>query len=116
MAVPYQQPIINTGMTALVSGGTSFSGSIDLGDFTILGIVIPTGFPGTSIKFDASFDGVNWYRVVNPTDGSDLSYTVAVGKFLPVDSSLFVGVPYVRFILGSIAVGPLTVPLSCRRV
>ena len=63
----------------------------------LCGIFCPTGFQGTTITFETTFDGTN-YVVVNSTAGTPLSITVVANEYTAVDPTPFQGLANFRLV------------------
>lgn len=55
-----------------------------------------TAWTSASLAFDVTFDETNWYPLCDPTDGNELSLTVAAQKYYFLDPVKFAGAISVR--------------------
>lgn len=81
--------------TATIANGASLSGAIDLGSTRLAGIQMPAAWTAAALTFQASFDGVT-YADVYSTGGTELSYTVAASRFIPLSITDWGGVRYLK--------------------
>lgn len=84
----------------IAASGTT-TPAINLGGFSLCGILLPAAFTGTALTFEASVDGTNFFPVKSTTSGSALSYTVAQGTFAAINPQDFQGVQYLKIVSGS---------------
>jgi hypothetical protein len=73
-------------VTIDVSENATQSSSVNTDGMLLTGIIFPATMTGTSVTFDFSVDGTNFYDV-KETDGTDVSYTVSAGDVVRVDPS-----------------------------
>ncbi len=92
---------MNPDVDATIANGATVSSTINLGGFTPVGILLPAAFTGTSISFQASVDGTNFFPVRAGTGGALLSYTVAQGTYAALNPNDFHGIHYLRVVSGS---------------
>jgi hypothetical protein len=73
---------------------------------TLVGLFIPAGMVGTSLKFKASKDESATAVPIKKEDGTDYSITIgSAAAYHKVDPSLFEGVPYLTVISGASETG-----------
>jgi hypothetical protein len=85
---------------AIASGGTA-SAEVDLGGTEIVGLVMPSSFTGTAMTFQAATATGGTFQNVADGAGSDISKTVAQGKYIAIDPTLFRGIRFVKVVSGS---------------
>lgn len=85
--------------TATILINTTTSNSINLGGCSLVGLIMPSAFTGTSLTFKASNDGTNFYDMYN-TSGTQLTVTVATAaaRWIALTPSDFAGVKYLQII------------------
>jgi hypothetical protein len=96
----YQGNLVYNRQVAIASGQTA-SAVIDAKGFSLVGVLLPAAFTGTSLTFQASVDGTNFFAVNSTTSGSSLSYTVAQGNYYAIDPTPFYGIRYLKIVSGS---------------
>lgn len=88
-------------ITATIASGQTTSAEVDLGGTNIVGLQMPASFTSTSLKFLVSTASGGTYQNLADGAGSDVSKTVAGGKYIGIDPTLFRGVRYVKLVSGS---------------
>lgn len=86
--------------TATIAVSASLSGIVDLNGQILTAIVIPAATEGTSMTFQQSADGTNFYDVYKD-DGTEYSITVAASRYIVVDQSKFAGVRWLKVRTGT---------------
>ena len=77
---------------ATISSGQSLSPEIDIGAYTLVGIVVPTGWTPANLTFQMTPDGgVTWVEHYNSA-GLNTIYVGAAGQYLAIDPTLWRGV------------------------
>jgi hypothetical protein len=73
-----------------ISNDADLSNAVPIAGFAFGMLYIPSNFDGTQIKFHTSdeIDGT-FTEVIDPTTGSDITYTVAASKSCPVAPEVF---------------------------
>lgn len=85
--------------TSFVWTSGADSAAVDLKGKTLMGLIIPAGFSGTSIKFKVSNTLAGTYATLTKgSDGSDISITVAAGKPVAFDNGLAAVLSCWRFV------------------
>jgi hypothetical protein len=89
-------------VTIDVSENATQSSSVNTDGMLLTGIVFPATMTGTTVTFDFSVDGTNFYDV-KETDGTDVSYTVSAGDVVRVDPSgwAFASSGFLKVVSGS---------------
>lgn len=108
--------LLNYGTSAVIAAAGTTSAAVNLGGMTLVGLLMPSTFVGTTVKFQAAEALAGTYRLVTDGAGSDYSLTVAVNKFVPVDPTKMAGVRYLKLVSGSTETGGATVVLALRRI
>jgi hypothetical protein len=90
-----------TGLTATIPGTTATTGIINMKGFSLVGVLLPATFTGTTLTFLASVDGIHFVVLKNTTSGTSLSYTVAQNTFAAINPVDFYGVQYLEIVSGS---------------
>lgn len=81
-------PIGLTSTDAVISSGGSLSPAVALGARVIHGILMPTGWDAAALTFQASVDGTTFFDIYSSA-GTELSYTVAASRYIPIDPTLW---------------------------
>jgi hypothetical protein len=91
--------------TATIASGAAVSGVVDLAGCLLSGFIMPAAWTAAVLTLDVSVDGTNLFPVFQTTSTTEteLSYAVTINRAYPVDSSLFIGVRYVRLRSGLVA-------------
>jgi len=87
-------------LKAVIASGGTKSGSVDLQGRTLVGFYMPATFTGTAMTFEASRDGTT-FNVMADGAGADISKTVAVDKYIPLNPQDFAGVSHIKLVSGS---------------
>lgn len=89
--------------TATIANGQSLSGSVYLGDQSLVGIQMPAAFTGTALTFQAAQgDGSSFSNVHNAT-GTEIQVTVAANRYVIIDPALLAGALYLKIRSGTSA-------------
>lgn len=101
--------------TAIVLASSEKTAAINLKGLTLVGIMLPATFTGTSITFEAS-DAVDGTFVVVKagTGGSSLSYTVAQNTWVALDPKDFYGLNFIKIVSGGNETADRTIVLSLK--
>lgn len=85
-------------------------------DESIVGILVPAGFIGTTLTFTNSIDGgANYYPVLYPT-GAAYTISAAASKFLLMDAADTKSLGLIKGIAASQTSGPITLYLIASKV
>ncbi len=109
-------PVVQNDLAAAIASGQSVSATIDLAGTELCGLYIPSAFTGTSLKIQASPDGVAAFQTVQSA-GADYSLTVAPSKYVPVENlAVLAGVRFVQLVSGSAEAAARSISLATRPV
>lgn len=100
--------------SATISSGQTTSAAKQIFGTTLCGIIIPSSFTGTSLKFQASADGTNFFNMYK--DGADFSVSVAASKFIILQPADFAGVNYLKLISSATEAANRTLTLALRTI
>ena len=92
---------------AVISASGSLSPEVDLGQQTLVGIVMPATWTAASLTFQVSVDGGTTWVEHYSSAGTETTYTVSTGQFIAVDPTLWKGVYSVKVRSGTSA-SPVT--------
>lgn len=95
------QNVFNPSYSATIASSGTVSTVINTGGMTVVGVMLPATFTGTTLTFKASTDGINFFTVKSTTSGTSLSYTVAQGTYAALDPKDFYGIQYLEIVSGS---------------
>lgn len=87
----------------ILSGSTTTTNGIDLGECRLTGITLPATFDGTALTFTQADSYAGTYYTVNNGAG-DLSLTVAASKYIGFNqdnSEIFKGIRYLKPVCGT---------------
>jgi hypothetical protein len=88
-----------TGTVTIASGGTVSQTFTVQGGGTVLAVLTPTAFTGTSLKFQASTDGNNFFALYN--GATEYSVTVADSRYIALNTEVMAGVRHLKVVSGS---------------
>lgn len=96
----YQGILIS--IPATIANGVQESAALDMGGFTLCGILLPAAFTGTALTFEVS-DSLSgtFVALKSTTSGTALSYTVAQGTYAAIDPKDFQGVNFLKLKSGT---------------
>ena len=66
---------------------------------TVLAVLTPTALTGTSLKFQASTDGNNFFALYN--GATEYSVTVADSRYIALNTEVMAGVRFLKVVSGS---------------
>ena len=92
---------VQTNATITVASSATTSAEVDLGGTEIVGLQMPAAFTGTTLKFLVSTATGGTYQTLTDGAGADVSKTVAQGKYVGIDPTLFRGIRFVKLVSGS---------------
>lgn len=87
-------------MSVTIAGGSSLSGAVDLNGLSLVAILMPTAWDGTSITFQASVNGTDWFNL-HDAAGNAITVTVAASRYIQLDWQRFLGIRYLRIRSGT---------------
>jgi hypothetical protein len=86
--------------TVTIANGASLSGAMDLGERTLVGIVMPSAWTAASLTFQVSVDGTTYGNLYS-AGGTEESATVGVSQVIRLASDSFLGARYVKIRSGT---------------
>jgi hypothetical protein len=107
--------MIGTTKNITIASGQTKSAAIDLGDNTLVGLIIPAAFTGIAVTFEASDDIAGTYYAVKGSDGTSISYTVAAGTYVMIQPAVLAGVRNIKVVSGSSEGADRVIKGICRR-
>ena len=90
-------PKITQNLSTVIAASASVSSIVDLGGASLVGIIFPATMTGSSITFNASNDGVNFYEMYS-TVGGALSVIFTASAWVGIVPSDFAGVKYLQLV------------------
>jgi hypothetical protein len=106
--------MIQTTKQIVISAAGTKSAAIDLGDNTLVGLIIPATFTGVALTFEASDDINGTYYAVKGSDGTSISYTIAQGTYVVIQPAVLSGVRFLKCVSGSTEGTARTIIGICR--
>lgn len=85
-----------------ISNGQSFSNVVDIGNKTVIGIVMPGSWTAANLTMQVSTDGTT-YNDVYDSAGTEKTYTAAVSRYIIIDPADFIGAKYIKVRSGTAA-------------
>lgn len=106
---------MNPAIDAVIASSGTKTAAINLGGFSLCGIIFPTTFTGTAVTFEVSdaIDGT-FVPLKSGTGGSSLSYTVVQATFAAIDPKDFQGVQFLKVVSGSAEGAARTLKLAVK--
>jgi len=87
-------------VSATISSGGNLSGAIDLNGLSLVAIIMPSAFDGTTLTFQASHNGTNWFEL-HDAAGNAITVTVGANRYIQLDWQRFLGIRYIRIRSGT---------------
>lgn len=106
--------VINHTDVLIEDGNTEATTLVDTFAGRVAGIVVPTGFEGTAITFEASDDEAGTFLPCHDDTGTEISVTVAAGRHVLVDPNLLAGARWVKLVAGTAQTGDITLRVAMR--
>jgi hypothetical protein len=104
------------GTLAAIANGATQSSAVDLTNFVLCGMFIPSAFTGTTITFQCSDAAGGTYVNIADGAGNVLTKTVAVSQYIYLDPNIFAGVRFLKITSGSAEGGARSVELVVRAI
>lgn len=98
----------------VIDNGQTKSGGADLQGLIPVGVFLPASFTGTTLTFEASYNGTDYFPVHSA--GSVLSKTVAQGTFCRFDPNDLVGIRFLKLVSGSTEAATRTLYVALREM
>lgn len=106
--------------TATVANGATDSDWIHIGTDVdcngLVAIVTPAALTSTSLTIKASIDGGTTTLAHYDLTGSSYSIPCGASRWIALDPALFVGIPFIRIVMGSAEAAARTLTLIVREV
>lgn len=97
--------------SATIAASATVSGQFYVGHGRLVSVEVPSGFTGTSISFEGSYDG-STFDPIYDYEGNLVSMTVAAGDLTPIGNTpYFEGALWMKIVAASTQSSPVT--LSC---
>jgi hypothetical protein len=97
-----------------IANGATTSGEVDLGQTSVVALLMPADFTGTAITFLSAEAAGGTFRTVTNADGTDYSVVVAGGVHVALDPSALCGVRFLKLVSDAAEGGARTVILATR--
>lgn len=104
------QPVVKGQQAVIdctIASGASLSAAVNLGEYRLTGIEIPATFGPTTLTFQASVNGTDWFNLYDAS-GTEKSVTVAVSRRVILSPADFYGIQYLK-VRGGTSGSPTTV-------
>ena len=79
-------------ITTTISSGQSLSAPVPTGDRVPVGLMMSAGWDAAVLTFQVSTDGGQNYGELTDSSGNAVSWTVAAGRYIPFDPSVWIGI------------------------
>lgn len=89
-------------LQSTIANGQSLSNAVDIGNKTLLGIVIPSSWTAANLTFQVSTDGIT-YNDVYDNLGTEKNVTAAASRYIIIDPVDFIGAKYIKVRSGTAA-------------
>lgn len=86
-------------LTVSIANGASESDAVFIHGTTLIGIVMPGSFDGTSLTLHGSLDGVTFQPLYK--DGIDMAITVAAGKHVVIQPADLISSEWIKPVASS---------------
>lgn len=98
---------------AVIASSATTSGNVATNGGGLVGLIMPAAFTGTTMTFNGSDDGTNFYALYN-TSGTQLSITVSTNRLILFTPGDLVGPQYLQLVSGSTEGGARTIQCIVR--
>ena len=99
----------------IADGQTVQTGSVDSIGYLVSGIIIPAGFEGTTLTFQACDTATGTFLDVVNSSGTAVSMTVAASTHVVFEPQTFAGARYLKVVAGTAQTGATTLKLVMHR-
>lgn len=82
-------------ISVTISSGQSLSAAVDLGNYRAFALVTPSTFEPTSLTFQVSPNGADWYNLYDST-GTEKSVTCSTSRAVILTPADFYGFQYLK--------------------
>lgn len=96
-----------------IAASSTTSRAAVLGGGTVVGIIFPAAMTGTSVTFQGSADGQNYFPLYN-ISGIELSASVVAGAWVAFEPSDLASVNNIKIVSGSTEAASRDIQLVCR--
>lgn len=97
----FNQGYFNPSVSAVIPISTATSGAINLGGMSLVGLILPATFTGTTITFTVCDTLAGTYTPLYDASNAAVSMTVAQGRAYAVDPKNFQGIMFMKIVSGS---------------
>lgn len=106
---------LNPNVSVVIAAAGTTSAAISTGGLSLVGILFPTVFTGTTVTFTMSDSLAGTYVPVKTgTAGTALSYTVAAAGYNVIDPKDFQGIAFLKIVSGSTEAASRTLVCSLK--
>lgn len=78
-----------------IPSGTALGAGIQSNSLEIVGLSMSAGWDAASITLQGSLDGTTWQNLYDDS-GSEVTLSVAAGRYVAIPPALLAGVPWLR--------------------
>lgn len=96
-----------------IGSGSTTSSNLSTQGLGVVAIILPSAFTGTTMTFNGSDDGTNFYPMYN-TAGTALSCTIAASRMVVFSPGDLVGPQFIQLVSGSAEGGARTIQCVTR--
>lgn len=83
-----------------IASGQSLSDAIDLSDYSVVGVLMPTAWTAANLTFQGSVDGSTFGNLIEKA-GIELEVVAAISYLIPLSSSAFEPCRYLKIRSGT---------------
>lgn len=102
--------------TVTIASGATISDAAQIEGATLIGLILPAEFDGTTLTFQVSQDNATFVPLSKDTDGAAYSLAAGASKAYSLDPALFLPWAYVKLVAGTAQTGASVVTLLVRPV
>lgn len=103
--IQYSEVVIENGETVQTD-------SVDVIGFLPSGIIIPAGFEGTEITFQACDTATGTFLACYDSAGTELTVTCAAQRHVLIEPQTFAGARFLKLVAGTVQTGDITLKVA----
>lgn len=101
-------------LQVVIANGATVSSSANLNGTFLVGVQIPTGFVGSSLKFQGSNDNNNFFVIKSGITGFDLETIAGANAIYNIPTSDLTTVQYLKLVATTAQTSDITIKLITR--
>jgi len=113
MALPQNYLTKLVELSANISAGQSISDIINVFGASVLALILPMNFTSSTVTFDASQDGINFYSLVDGYTGNPLQLICGNNTFARILPADLVGVQALKIKTSAIQASDVVIKVVC---